>query len=212
MRKFKSDLSLWWQWIEFCKASRASKQLSRVITKALQRHATVAALWLEAAAWCVPTLDWKRLHAAPRHHRALQARTHAQTHALLGVAARGLKPLWDSEPSLYHGRRYSRDDSLALAERCTPAAAACARACTPALHIHMHTHTMHAHLRVAALMINTNIKLNRAESRKVAVDSTERNFLSKQRYGPPHLACYALGIRCTWSCPLSPRRCTPLPA
>lgn len=51
LRKFKSDFQLWWEWIDFCKSTKSSKQLSKVITKALQRHSTVAALWLEASAW-----------------------------------------------------------------------------------------------------------------------------------------------------------------
>eukprot|EP00195_Chlamydomonas_chlamydogama_P008645 CAMPEP_0202892056 /NCGR_PEP_ID=MMETSP1392-20130828/1902_1 /ASSEMBLY_ACC=CAM_ASM_000868 /TAXON_ID=225041 /ORGANISM="Chlamydomonas chlamydogama, Strain SAG 11-48b" /LENGTH=719 /DNA_ID=CAMNT_0049575931 /DNA_START=74 /DNA_END=2233 /DNA_ORIENTATION=- len=50
-RKFKSDLNLWMRWIEYCKTSRSHKQLSKVVTKALQRHITVSALWIEAAAW-----------------------------------------------------------------------------------------------------------------------------------------------------------------
>ncbi|MEW5311765.1 MAG: hypothetical protein WDW38_003451 [Sanguina aurantia] len=50
-RKFKADLQLWLKWVEFCKRSDSTKQLSKVITKALQRHASVAALWIEAAVW-----------------------------------------------------------------------------------------------------------------------------------------------------------------
>ena len=30
-RKFKSDVQLWMTWIEFCKKSKSSKQLSKVI-------------------------------------------------------------------------------------------------------------------------------------------------------------------------------------
>ncbi|EFJ52487.1 hypothetical protein VOLCADRAFT_102982 [Volvox carteri f. nagariensis] len=50
-RKFRSDLSLWMRWIEACKRYKSSKQLSKVITKALQRHSTVSELWIEAARW-----------------------------------------------------------------------------------------------------------------------------------------------------------------
>ncbi|GLC41226.1 hypothetical protein PLESTB_001525000 [Pleodorina starrii] len=50
-RKFRSDLSLWLRWIEVCKRFKSTKQLSKVITKALQRHATVSELWIEAARW-----------------------------------------------------------------------------------------------------------------------------------------------------------------
>ncbi|KAG2448877.1 hypothetical protein HYH02_006226 [Chlamydomonas schloesseri] len=50
-RKFRSDLSLWLRWIEVCKKYKSTKQLSKVITKALSRHSTVSALWIEAARW-----------------------------------------------------------------------------------------------------------------------------------------------------------------
>ncbi|GFR40073.1 hypothetical protein Agub_g616 [Astrephomene gubernaculifera] len=50
-RKFRSDLGLWMRWIEVCKQYKSTKQLSKVITKALQRHSTVSELWIEAARW-----------------------------------------------------------------------------------------------------------------------------------------------------------------
>mmetsp|Transcript_22822 Transcript_22822/g.58091 ORF Transcript_22822/g.58091 Transcript_22822/m.58091 type:complete len:681 (-) Transcript_22822:163-2205(-) len=50
-RKFKADLSLWVDWLKYCKQSKSSKQFSKVVTKALHRHSHVAALWIEAAAW-----------------------------------------------------------------------------------------------------------------------------------------------------------------
>ncbi|KAJ9518134.1 hypothetical protein QJQ45_010109 [Haematococcus lacustris] len=50
-RKFKADLSLWMAWIQHCKHSKSTKQLSKVVTKALHRHSHVPALWIEAAAW-----------------------------------------------------------------------------------------------------------------------------------------------------------------
>ncbi len=50
-RKFRSDLSLWTRWLEFCRDSSSSKQLSKVATKAVQVHPTAAGLWVYAAAW-----------------------------------------------------------------------------------------------------------------------------------------------------------------
>lgn len=50
-RKFKSDLDLWLRWIALCKKLKSTKRLSKVVTKALQRHATTAILWVEAACW-----------------------------------------------------------------------------------------------------------------------------------------------------------------
>ncbi|GAX82298.1 hypothetical protein CEUSTIGMA_g9727.t1 [Chlamydomonas eustigma] len=50
-RKFKSDVQLWMDWLEYCRRSKSSKQHSKVVTRALQRHATVPALWIEAACW-----------------------------------------------------------------------------------------------------------------------------------------------------------------
>ncbi|GFH30837.1 uncharacterized protein HaLaN_29763, partial [Haematococcus lacustris] len=38
-------------WIQHCKHSKSTKQLSKVVTKALHRHSHVPALWIEAAAW-----------------------------------------------------------------------------------------------------------------------------------------------------------------
>lgn len=51
LRKFKGDLTLWSQWIHFCKKSKSSRQMSRVLTRALQLHPTCPALWTTAAAW-----------------------------------------------------------------------------------------------------------------------------------------------------------------
>lgn len=50
-RKFKSDLSLWQKWLDYCKDTNSTKQFSKVITKALSRHSTTGALWVQAAAW-----------------------------------------------------------------------------------------------------------------------------------------------------------------
>lgn len=51
LRKFRGDLNLWAQWIRFCQASKSSRQMSRVLLRALQLHPSCAALWTYAAAW-----------------------------------------------------------------------------------------------------------------------------------------------------------------
>ncbi|KAK9837160.1 hypothetical protein WJX81_007266 [Elliptochloris bilobata] len=50
-RKFRGDLALWHSWLQFCKDSRSARQMSKVLTKALQLHPTAAGLWIYAAAW-----------------------------------------------------------------------------------------------------------------------------------------------------------------
>ncbi|PRW57423.1 U3 small nucleolar RNA-associated 6-like protein [Chlorella sorokiniana] len=50
-RKFRGDLDLWSRWLRFCQRTRSSKQMSKVLTKALQLHSGCAALWTYAAAW-----------------------------------------------------------------------------------------------------------------------------------------------------------------
>lgn len=49
--KFKRDLSLWTRWLEFCRATRSNRRLSRVAARALQLHPHVPGLWTYAAAW-----------------------------------------------------------------------------------------------------------------------------------------------------------------
>lgn len=51
VRKFKSDLSLWTSWLEFCRASNSNRRLGRVVGRALQIHPTEPGLWVYAAAW-----------------------------------------------------------------------------------------------------------------------------------------------------------------
>lgn len=51
LRKFRGDLTLWARWLRFCQRSGSGRQMSRVLTKALQLHSTCAALWTHAAAW-----------------------------------------------------------------------------------------------------------------------------------------------------------------
>ncbi|GBF90696.1 U3 small nucleolar RNA-associated protein [Raphidocelis subcapitata] len=50
-RKFKRDLSIWTRWLEFCRATRSNRRLSRVAARALQLHPNAPGLWTYAAAW-----------------------------------------------------------------------------------------------------------------------------------------------------------------
>jgi hypothetical protein len=50
-RKFKRDLSIWTRWLEFCRATRSNRRLSRVAARALQLHSNAPGLWAYAAAW-----------------------------------------------------------------------------------------------------------------------------------------------------------------
>ncbi|GAB5585659.1 U3 snoRNP protein [Umbelopsis nana] len=51
LRKFKGDLSLWLQYIEFAKANSANKTLGKIFADAIQLHPTKAPLWIMAASW-----------------------------------------------------------------------------------------------------------------------------------------------------------------
>lgn len=51
LRKFRGDLSLWSRWLKFCQDSKSTRQISRVLTRALQLHPNCASLWTYAAAW-----------------------------------------------------------------------------------------------------------------------------------------------------------------
>lgn len=51
LRKFKGDLSLWNEWIQFCSASKSARHMSKVLTRAMQLHPTCSAIWTYAAAW-----------------------------------------------------------------------------------------------------------------------------------------------------------------
>lgn len=51
VRKFKGDLSLWNDWIQFCSASKSARYMSKALTRAMQLHPTCAAIWTYAAAW-----------------------------------------------------------------------------------------------------------------------------------------------------------------
>jgi U3 small nucleolar RNA-associated protein 6 len=50
-RPCRGDLELWSRWLRFCAASRSWRQMSRVLTRALQLHSGTASLWAYAAAW-----------------------------------------------------------------------------------------------------------------------------------------------------------------
>jgi hypothetical protein len=47
----RGDLGLWARWLAFCQSSRSSRQMSKVLARALQLHPTSPALWTRAAAW-----------------------------------------------------------------------------------------------------------------------------------------------------------------
>ena len=51
LRRFKNDLQLWVEYIEYCRHTRASKRIQKVIPRALQLHPTVPGLWSYAAAY-----------------------------------------------------------------------------------------------------------------------------------------------------------------
>jgi U3 small nucleolar RNA-associated protein 6 len=68
LRKFKGDLALWNDWIQFCAACRSSKQMSKVLTRTMQLFPTHAAVWTYAAAW-----------ELERHNNATVARSLMQT-------------------------------------------------------------------------------------------------------------------------------------
>lgn len=50
-RKFRGDLRVWLIWLHFCRTSGSTRQISRVLTKALQLHPAASGLWSYAAAW-----------------------------------------------------------------------------------------------------------------------------------------------------------------
>ncbi|GMI04563.1 hypothetical protein TrRE_jg7787 [Triparma retinervis] len=51
LRKFKSDVSMWMQYIDFAKKNDSSKKLSRIYAEALQIHPHSVPLWLSSAEW-----------------------------------------------------------------------------------------------------------------------------------------------------------------
>lgn len=51
LKKFKGDLSLWNDWIQFCAVTKSSRQMSSVLTRVMQLFPNSAAVWTFAAAW-----------------------------------------------------------------------------------------------------------------------------------------------------------------
>ncbi|CAM0143018.1 U3 snoRNP protein [Umbelopsis sp. WA50703] len=51
LRKFKGDIALWLQYIEFAKANSANKTLGKIFADAIQLHPRKAPLWIMAASW-----------------------------------------------------------------------------------------------------------------------------------------------------------------
>ncbi|OAD05642.1 hypothetical protein MUCCIDRAFT_140451, partial [Mucor lusitanicus CBS 277.49] len=49
--KFKSDLSLWLQYIDYAKKNKANNILSSIFVQAIQYHPNNASLWIMAATW-----------------------------------------------------------------------------------------------------------------------------------------------------------------
>jgi U3 small nucleolar RNA-associated protein 6 len=51
LRKFRTDVSLWTAWLEWCRSSNSNRRLGRVMGRALQVHPTGACL-CACVAWC----------------------------------------------------------------------------------------------------------------------------------------------------------------
>eukprot|EP00741_Cyanophora_paradoxa_P002251 tig00000571_g2183.t1 len=51
LRKFKGDVRLWLQYIDFCRKQGSSKVLGKTFARALQLHPTKPGLWIAAASW-----------------------------------------------------------------------------------------------------------------------------------------------------------------
>jgi hypothetical protein len=51
LKRFKGDVRLWMQYIDYCMRSKSGKTLSHVFSSALQMHPRNGAIWLKAAAW-----------------------------------------------------------------------------------------------------------------------------------------------------------------
>ncbi|KAK9828324.1 hypothetical protein WJX74_008746 [Apatococcus lobatus] len=49
LRRFKGDLDLWTRWLQHCRAAGSPRQMSKVLTRALQLHPTEPRLWSHAA-------------------------------------------------------------------------------------------------------------------------------------------------------------------
>ncbi|KAK9868819.1 hypothetical protein WJX84_006213 [Apatococcus fuscideae] len=49
LRRFKGDLDLWTRWLQHCRAASSPRQMSKVLTRALQLHPREPRLWSHAA-------------------------------------------------------------------------------------------------------------------------------------------------------------------
>lgn len=57
VRKFKTDLSLWTAWLEFCRSSNSNRRLGRVVARALQIHPTGTARGRSLGYGCVLSVE-----------------------------------------------------------------------------------------------------------------------------------------------------------
>jgi hypothetical protein len=51
VKKFRGDIALWLEWIDYAKSEQSSKVLSKIFARALQLHPRNAQLWVHAAAY-----------------------------------------------------------------------------------------------------------------------------------------------------------------
>jgi U3 small nucleolar RNA-associated protein 6 len=105
-RRFRGDLSLWAAWARFCAASGARRQMSRVLTRALQLHPAAAPLWAYAAAW-----------ELERNGNAAAARALMQRGLRMCAGAPGAPGLWHEYfrlEALYAARLGARREVLGL--------------------------------------------------------------------------------------------------
>ncbi|KAK9727368.1 U3 snoRNP protein [Basidiobolus ranarum] len=49
--KFKGDVALWLQWVDFAKKNKMNKLLSKIFARAIQLHPAKPSLWILAASW-----------------------------------------------------------------------------------------------------------------------------------------------------------------
>ncbi|ORX93777.1 hypothetical protein K493DRAFT_284390 [Basidiobolus meristosporus CBS 931.73] len=49
--KFKGDVPLWLQWVDFAKRNKMNKLLSKIFARAIQLHPAKPSLWIMAASW-----------------------------------------------------------------------------------------------------------------------------------------------------------------
>jgi hypothetical protein len=51
MRKYKADIGMWMQWIDFSKKNDSTRKLGSIYAQALQFHPRSAQLWIDCASW-----------------------------------------------------------------------------------------------------------------------------------------------------------------